>query len=80
MLVHLVIEIILGAFIGFLAGKIMKMEGSWLRNIIVGIVGGAIGGIIFTIIPIFSDGMLGNIISGVIGSCILLGICKAISK
>ena len=32
--------ILMGALTGWLAGKIMKSQGGWLRNIIIGVIGG----------------------------------------
>ncbi|MDR3238018.1 MAG: GlsB/YeaQ/YmgE family stress response membrane protein, partial [Spirochaetia bacterium] len=45
-LISIIIWLIIGAFVGWLAGLIMKSEGGLLYNIILGIVGSAVGGFI----------------------------------
>ncbi len=67
MLLNILISIVMGAVAGFVAGKIMKDEGSWLRNIIVGIVGGFVAGLI----PIGSGWIVG-LIKGIAGACLVL--------
>lgn len=70
-IISTIISIALGALAGWLAGKIMKDEGSLLRNIIVGIVGGWLGGFLFGLIGI-GLGFIGS----VIGACLLLWLIK----
>ena len=70
-IISTLINIALGALAGWLAGKIMKDEGSLLRNIIVGIVGGWLGGCLFGLIGI-GLGFIGS----VIGACLLLWLIK----
>lgn len=73
----LIITILLGALIGWIASMIMKTNASMgaLANIIAGIVGSAIGGFIFG----RSGNMIIQIIVGVIGACILIGIVKLVT-
>ena len=47
--------LIMGALVGWIAGKLMDAEGSLLRNIIVGIIGSAVGGAAAN--PPFASGM-----------------------
>jgi len=74
-IISTIISIALGALAGWLAGKIMKDEGSLLRNIIVGIVGGWLGGFLFGLIGI-GLGFIGS----VIGACLLLWLIKKFKK
>ena len=39
--------LIMGALVGWIAGKLMNMEGSLLRNIVVGVVGSVVGACLF---------------------------------
>ena len=73
-------SIIVGALAGWIAGKIMKCEGSFLRNIVLGIVGGIIGNIVFNMLEIHAYGMIGNLIISVVGACILIWIVRKITK
>jgi len=70
----LIVTIILGALIGWIASMIMKTNMGLIADIIAGIVGSAIGGFIFG-----SHGLIGQIIVGVIGACILIGVVKLVT-
>lgn len=72
--------ILIGAVCGYVGGLLMKMNGSWLRNIIVGILGGALGGWLFGLIGLSLPGFVGALIGGIVGSCVILAIVKAIFK
>ena len=76
----ILITILVGAACGYLGGLIMKMSGSWLWNIIIGLIGGALGGWIYTLIPLPLPGILGSIIYGVAGTCVLLLVFKFLFK
>ena len=41
---QIIVSLLIGGLVGWLAGKIMHSKGGLLRNILVGIVGGALGG------------------------------------
>ena len=80
MLVDLLISILLGAVSGWIAGKIMKSEGSLLRNIILGVVGGFIGGLIFKLLGLSFGGYLGTIVVSVIGACLVIFVVNRFIK
>jgi len=42
--------IIMGAIVGWIAGKLMNTEGGLLRNIIVGIIGSFVGSFVFGLV------------------------------
>lgn len=77
-LISIIISIILGAISGWLAGKIMNSDGSFLRNAILGIVGGFVGGLIFNLLGISFAGYLGTVLVSVIGACIVIFIVNLI--
>ena len=72
---HFILNLILGALSGFIAGKIMDSKGGLLRNIIVGIVGSSLGGWIAGLLGIHSTG-LGGILVSVAGACLLIWIAR----
>ena len=47
---------------------------------ILGIVGGIVGGLVLKVVGLGANNIIGYIISGVLGSCIILGIVKAVKK
>ena len=59
---------------------IMGSGGSWLRNIILGLVGGVVGSILLGIIGIGAKGLIGGIVVAVFGSCILIWLSRKIFK
>lgn len=75
----LIWTLICGALVGWIAGKLMHMEGGILQNIVVGIVGSAIGGILCALIGIYSYGFIFGIIVNVVGACILLWLVRWIA-
>ena len=82
-MISLIVTILAGALIGWIASMIMKTNASMgaIANIIAGIVGSAIGGFIVTGgrgfgAPGFN---IVQIIVGVVGACILIGVVKLIT-
>lgn len=69
---RLIWTLICGALVGWIAGKLMNVQGSWIQNIVVGIIGSAIGSVLCWIIGIYSYGFIFGIIVDVIGACLLL--------
>lgn len=69
--------IIVGAFVGFIAGKIMGSELSWIMNILIGVVGSFVGSFLFGLIGFHASG-LANIIVSVIGACICIAVARKI--
>ena len=63
--------IIIGIISGFVAGKIMRGGGfGILVNLVVGIIGGLLGGWLFSLLGIYSWGIIGNLITSVIGAIV----------
>ena len=71
-------SIIIGGVSGWLAGKIMKKEGSLLRNILLGFVGSIVGGIVFGLFGLGGINIIGEILVSVVGACIVLGVAGMI--
>jgi uncharacterized membrane protein YeaQ/YmgE (transglycosylase-associated protein family) len=81
-LINLIIWLVVGGIIGWIASMIMRTDAQqgWVMNVIVGIVGAFLGGIIFWFLP----GNSGNISTGdfsiwsllvsLIGAIVLLAI------
>ena len=78
-LTSLIITILVGALIGWLAGIFMKSaHGFWL-SCLLGIVGSAIGSWLAGALGIhIGSGLVGSIIVGVAGTCILIAIVRLI--
>ena len=79
MLWTIICSILLGALAGWLAGKIMKNEGSFLRNVILGIVGSLVGGVLANLLHI-GGGLVVELIIAVAGACLVLWVVSLIKK
>lgn len=79
---HLIWVLILGAFVGWLAGQILKGSGyGLLMDIVIGVVGSWLGSWLFGIIGLGpAHNLIGELITGVIGSLVLLWIVSLIHK
>jgi uncharacterized membrane protein YeaQ/YmgE (transglycosylase-associated protein family) len=79
---HLIGFLILGAIVGWLAGKIMSGRGYGIVwDIVLGIVGSFVGGFVFSLI--FGTQPAGLVISFVvalIGACLLVGMVHLIKR
>jgi uncharacterized membrane protein YeaQ/YmgE (transglycosylase-associated protein family) len=75
----LIIAIIVGGVIGWLASLIMKTNAQMgvLANIIVGMVGSALGHFVARILGIAAYGSLGSFIISLVGAVLLIAILRA---
>ena len=74
-----IIPLITGAIAGWLAGKLMDSDGSWLRDILLGLAGGVVGSIVLGIFGIHGSGLIGGTIVAVVGACILLWLFRKLN-
>jgi uncharacterized membrane protein YeaQ/YmgE (transglycosylase-associated protein family) len=80
----LIVAILAGAFIGWIASMIMKTNASMgaIANILAGIAGAFVGNILAGLIGIETDALGFSIIElifGIIGACIVIGIVKMLT-
>ncbi len=79
MLWQILVAVVIGALCGWAAGKLMKSEGSFLRNLLLGIVGGALGGWLGSLIGI-GGGWVMSIILSIAGACLLIFLWRLLFK
>jgi len=79
MLIHMIIFVLVGAVIGYLAGVIMKSGGGFVRNAVLGILGGAVGGFLGNLIGI-GGGMISGIILAILGACLIIFVVDKVTK
>ena len=85
MLITLLLWLLFGALVGWIAGIIMKTNNSLLVNIILGIVGSFVGGIIASFLGFGNLGgnfsfNIFNIIFSVAGACLVIFIARILSN
>jgi uncharacterized membrane protein YeaQ/YmgE (transglycosylase-associated protein family) len=72
-------EILIGIFVGFLAGQIVKGRGMGvLVDLIVGIIGSLLGGWIFGLLGFAGYGLIAQLVMGVVGAVVLLLLVRLI--
>ena len=74
------ISIIIGAVVGWLAGKIMNNKQGLLMNIILGWVGSIVGNFVTNLLSISSDSLVGNAALSLGGACLVLFVYRLITK
>lgn len=78
----IIIWIVFGALVGWVASLIMKSEGSLVWDIVVGIVGAVIGGFIMSVLG--QSGIEGfdlySFLVALLGACVLIAIVRAVRK
>ena len=72
--------IIMGALVGWIAGKLMNAKGGLLRNIIIGIIGSAVGGAVFALLGLHAAGLVADLIVGVVGACLFIWLGRKLFK
>ena len=77
MILSIIITILVGALIGWLAGIIMKSKHGFWINCLVGIVGSALGSALFGLLHI-GGGLIVNIVIDIVGTCLLIVILRLI--
>ena len=69
---HLLGSLIMGALVGWIAGRLMDAGGGFLRNIIIGVVGSAVGSTVFGLFGFYAYGWFANLIVDVAGACLFI--------
>lgn len=72
MLFRLLGTLIMGALVGWIAGKLMNMEGGLLRNIAVGVAGSVVGSLVFGLLGFYAYGAFANLVVSVVGACLFI--------
>ena len=85
MLVNILLWLVFGAAVGWIAGRIMKSKFTLMWNIILGLIGSVVGGFIASLLGWGSmSGSFylspGNIIVSIIGACIVVFVARYIKK
>lgn len=75
----LLISIIGGAIIGFIASVLMHEKSGFIKNVLLGIVGSAVGKFLFSLVGVYATGLAGVIVS-IIGACLLIWIVNKFSN
>lgn len=79
-MLRLLSTLITGALVGWIAGKLMDMEGSLLWNIVVGVAGSAVGSFVFGLIGFRAYGLLANLLVSIVGACLFIWIGRKLFR
>lgn len=72
--------IIMGALVGWIAGKLMDLEGGLLRNIVVGVIGSFVGSLVFGLVGFSAHGLFANLVVGIVGACLFIWLGRKIFR
>lgn len=83
-MIGLIVTLIIGAFCGWLAGRLMgTSKQGLLMDIILGLVGSFVGGLVISLATnesFTSDGnIIGRVIVGTLGAVILIAVARALT-
>jgi len=76
---YIIVCILIGALVGWLAGKIMKSKFNMLGNVIIGLLGGALAGWVGGIIASLGTWAVSFILA-VVFSCLLIWLSRKLFK
>ena len=76
MLLKLLISVVIGAIIGWIAGKIMRSKGSFLRNVLLGAGGSALGGFLGGLLKIEPTSWIVSMALAIGCACLLIWLCR----
>jgi len=76
---NLIISLVIGGIVGWLASIVMKSNAQMgiIANVIVGIVGGALGGYLAGLLGISAAG-IGRWVVSLVGAMLLIGLLRAV--
>lgn len=80
MLWHIIVTVLVGALAGWLAGKIMKIQGGFWFNAVLGIVGSFVGGLLASLMGISAKQVsVGGVLISVVGACAVVWLVRTIA-
>ena len=76
----LIINLIVGGIIGWLASLVMKTSNQMgvIANVLVGIIGSGLGAWVFALLGLAAYGALGRLIMGVLGAALLIALLRGL--
>lgn len=72
MLFWLLGSLIMGALVGWIAGRLMNAGGGLLHNVAVGVIGSFVGNLVFGLLGFYAYGFFANLIVSVVGACLFI--------
>ena len=75
----MIVSLIIGALIGWVAGKLMNSRGGLLRNILLGIVGSGVGHYFAEMLGVNATGFASYIVS-VAGACLVIWVVRKLFR
>ena len=73
---HLLGSLIMGALVGWIAGRMMDAGGGFRRNVSIGIIGSAVGSTVFGFFGFHAYSWIANLIVDVTGACLFIWIAR----
>ncbi|MBR5341889.1 MAG: GlsB/YeaQ/YmgE family stress response membrane protein [Erysipelotrichaceae bacterium] len=77
---ELIIALALSALFGYVAGKLMGLEGQWYVYVLLGLAGGFVGSLLFGLIGFESRSLISDAIVSIIGACVVIFLYRKLKK
>ena len=74
----IIVTVVVGALVGYLAGLIMKSRHGFLMNCVLGIVGSFIGFAIAGVLGLGANNLLGTVLIDLVGTCALIALVRLV--
>ena len=68
--------LIMGALVGWIAGKLMNAEGGLLRSIVIGVVGSFAGSAVCGFLGFYAYGWFAQLLTGIAGACLFIWLAR----
>ena len=68
----------MGMLVGWIAGRLMDLEGGLLQSILVGIIGSAVGSVVCSLLGFYAYGWFANLFISVAGACLFIWLGRKI--
>lgn len=80
MLWNILVTILIGALVGWLAGIVMNMKQGFWMNVLLGVIGSAVGRVIAGLIGIHANTIsIGGILISVAGACLVVWFARKLT-
>lgn len=77
----LIIDILIGALVGWCASRFMNMSGAWYIYVLLGLAGSIVGNLLFGLFGISASSFsIGSFVISLIGACLVIWVYRKFAK
>ncbi|MBR4471134.1 MAG: GlsB/YeaQ/YmgE family stress response membrane protein [Erysipelotrichaceae bacterium] len=76
----LIISLAFSAAFGYVAAKLMNLQGPWYLYLLLGMAGGFVGTLLFGLLGFSSNSIISEAIVSIIGACVVVALYRTLKK